>query len=88
MARETGLMQNATVRIWHTFGLQPHRAENFRFQRPAFVEMVRDTVGLYRNPLDRTIEPCVHEKSQFQALNRNEPILPLAPGVAERQSHR
>ncbi len=88
MAQETGLTQNAIVRIWHTFGLQPHRVENFKFSKdPQFVEKVRDIVGLYLNPPDRAMVLCVDEKSQVQALNRTEPILPLAPGVPERQSH-
>jgi transposase len=88
MAAETGLTQNAIVRIWHAFGLQPHRIENFKFSKdPQFVEKVRDIVGLYLNPPDRAIVLCVDEKSQVQALNRSEPILPLAPGVPARQSH-
>jgi hypothetical protein len=88
MAAETGLSQNAIVRIWRAFGLQPHRVENFKFSKdPQFVEKVRDIVGLYLNPPDRAIVLCVDEKSQVQALNRTEPILPLAPGVPTRQSH-
>jgi len=77
MAAETGLSQNAIVRIWRAFGLQPHRVENFKFSKdPQFVEKVRDIVGLYLNPPDRAIVLCVDEKSQVQALNRTEPILP------------
>lgn len=88
MAVETGLTQNAIVRIWHAFGLQPHRVENFKFSKdPQFIEKVRDIVGLYMNPPDRAIVLCVDEKSQVQALNRTQPILPLAPGVPARQSH-
>ena len=88
MAAETGLSQNAIVRIWHAFGLQPHRVENFKFSKdPQFVEKVRDIVGLYLNPPDRGVVVCLDEKSQVQALNRTEPILPLAPGVPARQSH-
>src|SRR5580698_3897457 len=88
MAEETGLSQNAIVRIWQAFGLQPHRVENFKFSKdPQFVEKVRDIVGLYLNPPDRAIVLCVDEKSQVQALNRTQPILPLAPGVPARQSH-
>jgi transposase len=88
MAQEAGLTQNAIVRIWHAFGLQPHRVENFKFSKdPQFVEKVRDIVGLYLNPPDRAIVLCVDEKSQVQALNRTQPILPLAPGVPARQSH-
>lgn len=88
MAAETGLTQNAIVRIWHAFGLQPHRVENFKFSKdPQFIEKVRDIVGLYMNPPDRAVVLCVDEKSQVQALNRTQPILPLAPGVPARQSH-
>jgi transposase len=88
MSGESGLSQNAIVRIWHAFGLQPHRVETFKFSKdPQFVEKVRDIVGLYLNPPDRAIVLCVDEKSQVQALNRTEPILPLAPGVPTRQSH-
>ena len=88
MAEETGLSQNAIVRIWHAFGLQPHRVESFKFSKdPQFVEKVRDIVGLYLKPPDRAIVLCVDEKSQVQALNRTEPILPLAPGIPARLSH-
>ena len=88
MAQKSGLSQTAIVRIWRTFGLQPHRVENFKFSKdPQFVEKVRDIVGLYLNPPDRAIVLCVDEKSQVQALNRTQPILPLAPGVPTRQSH-
>ncbi len=88
MAKKAGLSQTAVVRIWHAFGLQPHRVENFKFSKdPQFVEKVRDIVGLYMNPPDRAVVLCVDEKSQVQALNRTQPILPLAPGVPVRQSH-
>jgi len=88
MAEKAGLSQTAVVRIWHAFGLQPHRVENFKLSKdPQFVEKVRDIVGLYLNPPDRAIVLCVDEKSQVQALNRTQPILPLAPGVPARQSH-
>ena len=82
MAKKTGLSQTAIVRIWRAFGLQPHRVENFKFSKtPQFVEKVRDIVGLYINPPDHAMVLCVDEKSQVQALNRTQPILPLAPGV-------
>src|ERR1051326_3014890 len=88
MAQKAGLSQSAIVRIWHAFGLQPHRVENFKFSKdPQFVEKVRDVVGLYMNPPQRAVVLCVDEKSQVQALNRTQPILPLAPGVPARQSH-
>ena len=88
MAQKTGLSQTAIVRIWRAFGLQPHRVENFKFSKdPLFVEKVRDIVGLYMNPPDHAVVLCVDEKSQVQALNRTQPILPLAPSVPARQSH-
>jgi transposase len=88
MAKKSGLSQTAIVRIWRAFGLQPHRVENFKLSTdPLFVEKVRDIVGLYLNPPARAVVLCVDEKSQVQALNRTQPILPLAPGVPARQSH-
>jgi hypothetical protein len=88
MAAETGLTQNAIVRIWHAFGLQPHRVENFKFSKdPQFVGKVRDIVGLYLNPPDRAVVLSLDEKSQVQALNRTQPLLPLALGVPARHSH-
>src|SRR5690349_12380446 len=88
MAKKIGLSQTAVMRIWHAFGLQPHRVENLKLSKdPPFVEKVRDIVGLYMDPPDRAIVVCVEEKSQVQALNRTQPILPLAPGVLARQSH-
>jgi len=83
MAQKAGLSQSAIVRIWHACGLQPLRVENFKFSKdPQFV-----IVGLYMNPPQRAMVLCVDEKSQVQALNRMQPILPLAPGVPARQSH-
>ena len=88
MAREVGLTQNAVLRIWHAFGLQPHRQETFKLSSdPQFVEKVHDVVGLYLNPPERAVVLCVDEKSQIQALDRTQPILPLLPGVPERASH-
>ena len=88
MAEKTGLSQTAIVRIWSAFGLQPHRTENFKFsQDPQFVEKVREVVGLYLHPPERAVVLSVDEKSQIQALNRTQPILPLAPGVPARHSH-
>ena len=88
MADQVGLSQTAIARIWRAFGLQPHRAENFKLSKdPQFIEKVRDIVGLYMNPPHHAIVLCVDEKSQVQALNRTQPILPLGPGVPARQSH-
>ena len=81
-------MRNKAASGSRAFGLQPHRVENFKFSKdPQFVEKVRDIVGLYLNPPDRAIILWVDEKSQVQALNRTEPILPLGPGIPARQSH-
>jgi transposase len=88
MAQKAGLSQSAIVRIWRAFGLQPHRVDNFKFSKdPQFVEKVRDIVGIYMNPPEHAMVLCVDEKSQVHALNRTQPILPLAPGVPARQSH-
>jgi transposase len=88
MAQATGLSQTAVVRIWHAFGLQPHRTETFKLSTdPLFVEKVRDVVGLYLNPPDKALVLCVDEKSQVQALDRTQPLLPLRPGQAERRTH-
>lgn len=89
MAKKVGMSQTAIVRIWHAFGLQPHRVQTFKLSKdPLFVEKVRDIVGLYLNPPDRAVVLCVDEKSQVQALNRTQPILPLAPGVPARHYQR
>jgi len=88
MAKASGLSQTAVVRIWHAFGLQPHRAETFKLSTdPLFIDKVRDIVGLYLNPPERALVLCVDEKSQIQALDRTQPILPLMPGVPERRTH-
>jgi len=82
-------MSHASVRrIWQAFGLQPHRVETFKLSPdPQFIEKVRDIVGLYLKPPDKALVLCVDEKSQIQALDRTQPILPLAPGVPQRQTH-
>jgi transposase len=88
MAKATGLNQTAISRIWRAFGLKPHRTEHFKLSPdPQFVEKVRDIVGLYLNPPEAAVVLCVDEKSQIQALERSAPILPLMPGVPERQTH-
>jgi transposase len=88
MAEATGLNQTAISRIWRAFGLKPHRFEHFKLSPdPQFVDKVRDIVGLYLNPPEAAVVLCVDEKSQIQALERSSPILPLLPGVPERQTH-
>ena len=88
MAQATGLNQTAVSRIWRAFALQPQRSENFKLSKdPLFIDKVRDIVGLYVNPPDRALVLCVDEKSQIQALERTQPLLPLRPGQAERRAH-
>ena len=88
MARDLGLSQTAVGRIWRAFGLKPHRRETFKLSTdPFFVEKVRDVVGLYLAPPERAIVLCVDEKSQVQALDRTQPILPLPPGRPEKATH-
>lgn len=88
MARATKVSHMAVARIWRAFGLQPHRSETFKLSSdPFFVEKVRDIVGLYLNPPEHALVLCVDEKSQVQALDRTRPLLPLRPGVPERQTH-
>ena len=75
-------------RIWRAFGLKPHRVETFKLSRdPLFIEKVRDIVGLYLHPPERAVVLCVDEKSQIQALDRTQPLLPLRPGAPERRTH-
>jgi transposase len=88
MAAEVGLSQSAVSRIWRAFGLQPHRQETWKLSRdPQFVEKVRDVVGLYLDPPERAVVLCVDVKSQIQALDRTQPILPMRPGTPERATH-
>lgn len=88
MAQATGLSQTAIVRIWRAFALKPHRSETFKLSTdPFFIDKVRDIVGLYLNPPERAAVLCVDEKSQIQALERTQPILPLRPGLPEKRTH-
>ena len=88
MAKQCGISSATVNRIWRAFALQPHRFETFKLSKdPLFIEKVRDIVGLYLSPPERAVVLCVDEKSQIQALNRTEPILPLRPGLPERRSH-
>jgi transposase len=88
MARHVGLSQTMVSRVWRAFGLQPHRQETFKLSRdPAFVDKVRDVVGLYLNPPDRALVLCVDEKPQIQAVESTTPVLPMRPGQLERRSH-
>lgn len=88
MAKACEMSQSAISRIWRAFALQPHRTETFKLSRdPLFIDKVRDIVGLYMAPPDRALVLCVDEKSQIQALDRTQPILPMRPGQVERRTH-
>ena len=88
MAKVSGLSHSSVNRIWRAFALAPHRSETFKLSKdPLFIEKVRDIVGLYMNPPNRALVLCVDEKSQIQALDRSQPVLPMRPGQAERRSH-
>jgi len=88
LAAEAGLSRSTVSRIWRAFALQPHRSETFKLSKdPLFVEKVRDIAGLYLNPPDRALVLCVDEKSQIQALDRTQPLLPMRPGQIERRTH-
>jgi len=88
LAAQSGLSRSTISRIWRAFGLQPHRSETFKLSKdPLFIDKVRDVVGLYLNPPDRAMVLCVDEKSQIQALDRTQPLLPMRPGQVERRSH-
>jgi transposase len=88
IARAGGLSISTVQRIWRAFGLQPHRLETFKLSTdPDFVAKVRDVVGLYVSPPARAIVLCVDEKSQIQALDRSQPMLPMRSGQPARRSH-
>lgn len=88
MADKVGISNERVSVIWRIFGLQPHRTETFQLSTdPFFVEKVRDVVGLYMSPPENALVLCVDEKSQCQALERSQPILPMMPGLPERRSH-
>jgi transposase len=85
MAKDSGLSVSTVQRVWRAFGLQPHRSETVKLSTdPEFGAKVRDVVGLYMAPPERALVLCVDEKSQIQALDRTQPLL---PGQAERRSH-
>ncbi len=88
LAKRCGLSQSTVSRIWRAFGLQPHRAEHFKLSPdPQLVDKVRDIVGLYLNPPEKALVLSVDEKSQIQALDRTQPVLPMRPGQLERRTH-
>jgi transposase len=88
MAKACGMSRMTVSRIWKAFGLQPHRTESFKLSPdPLLIDKVRDIAGLYLNPPDRALVLCVDEKSQIQALDRTQPLLPMRPGQLERRTH-
>ena len=88
MAKASGISVSSIQRIWRAFGLQPHRMETFKLSTdPHFVAKVRDIVGLYISPPEHAVVLCVDEKSQIQALDRSQPMLPMRPGQPARRSH-
>jgi hypothetical protein len=88
MAAASGMSRPTVNRIWRAFGLQPHRAESFKLSNdPQMVEKVRDIVGLYLDPPERALVLSVDEKSQIQALDRTQPMLPMQPGRPARHTH-
>jgi transposase len=88
MAKASGVSVSSVQRIWRAFGLQPHRIESFKLSTdPDFVAKVRDVVGLYVAPPEHAVVLCVDEKSQIQALDRSQPMLPMRPGQVARRSH-
>jgi len=81
MAEAAGVSRSTVQRIRDAHGLQPHRVTTFELSKdPAFVQKLTDVVGLYLNPPDQAVVPCVDEKSRIQALDRTQPGLPMKPG--------
>lgn len=88
MAEETGISKSTVHRVWRAFGLKPHRQESFKLSTdPFFVEKVIDITGLYLNPPDHAVVLSVDEKSQCQALERSQPMLPMGLGYVEGVTH-
>jgi hypothetical protein len=88
LARQLGISGMMVQRVWERHEIQPHRVEKFKISNdPKFEEKVRDVVGLYLHPPNRALVLCGDEKSQIQALDRSAPLLPLRPGLPERQTH-
>ena len=88
MARRSGLGKSTVGRIWRKFDIKPHLIDGFKLSTdPLFVEKVVDVVGLYHNPPEKAVVLCVDEKSQVQALDRSQPVLPMMPGMPERRTH-
>ena len=87
-AEASGISKSTVHRLFQVFALQPHRSRSFKISTdPFFIEKVRDIVGLYLHPPDHALVLCVDEKSQIQALNRTQPVLPLGRGYVEGVTH-
>jgi hypothetical protein len=88
LAKQTGMSKSTVARIWRAFGLKPHLVDTFKLSTdPQFIDKVRDLVGLYLNPPQAAVVLCVDEKTQVQAVDRTQPVLPLLPGVPQRRTH-
>ena len=88
MAARSGLSKSTIGRIWGKFDLKPHVVDGFKLSTdPQFVDKIVDVVGLYHNPPEKAVVLCVDEKSQIQALDRSQPVLPMMPGMPERRTH-
>jgi hypothetical protein len=88
MAERSGLRKSTVGRIWKAFGLKPLLTDTFKMSSdPQIIEKVRDVVGLYLDTPERALVLCVDEKSQVQALDRSQPVLPMMPGMPERRTH-
>ena len=88
LARQLKISHMTVHRVWKKHGLQPHRVETFKFSTdPDFDRKMADVVGLYLNPPEKALVLCVDEKSQIQALDRTQPILPIRPGLPARMTH-
>jgi transposase len=88
LAKKVGMSPSSVGRIWRAFGLKPWQTDTFKLSEdPQFIDKVRDVVGLYLNPPDKAVVLCVDEKTQIQALDRTQPILPMRPGQVERRTH-
>ena len=88
MAEASGLSKSYVHQVWRAFGVQPHRQKHFKLSTdPFFIEKVRDIVGLYLNPPENAMVLCVDEKTQTQALERTQPMLPMGLGYVEGVTH-
>lgn len=88
VAERVGVSQTTVCRVWHAYQLQPHRTRSFKFSDdPDLVRKVTDVIGLYLHPPEHAVVLCTDEKSQIQAIDRTQPMLPLRPGQVERRTH-